>query len=50
VEDLARNVATELKADHRVAWFRVKVVNQESIHNHNAFAVLQSTAAYAPNS
>jgi GTP cyclohydrolase I len=41
VEDLARNVALQLKADSRVAWFRVKVVNQESIHNHNAFAVIE---------
>ncbi len=41
VEDLSRNVALALKADHRVAWFRVRVVNQESIHNHNAFAVIE---------
>jgi GTP cyclohydrolase FolE2 len=38
VEDLARNVAVALRDDPRVASFRVKVVNQESIHNHNAFA------------
>jgi GTP cyclohydrolase I len=38
VEDLARNVAAGLKADERVASFKVTVINQESIHNHNAFA------------
>jgi GTP cyclohydrolase IB len=38
VEDVVRNVAAELQADERVAWFRVHAVNHESIHNHNAFA------------
>lgn len=41
VEDMARNVAVKLQADSRVSWFQVDVVNQESIHNHNAFASLQ---------
>jgi GTP cyclohydrolase I len=41
VEDMARNVAVKLQADQRVSWFRVSAVNQESIHNHNAFAELQ---------
>jgi GTP cyclohydrolase IB len=41
VEDMARNVAIKLQADNRVSWFQVNVVNQESIHNHNAFASLQ---------
>ena len=38
VEDIARGVAQALKADERVASFRVRVTNFESIHNHNAFA------------
>ncbi len=41
VEDLVRNVAQRLKADDRIGWFRVRVVNQESIHNHNAFAQIE---------
>jgi GTP cyclohydrolase I len=41
VEDMARNVAVKLQADQRVSWFKVSAVNQESIHNHNAFAELQ---------
>jgi GTP cyclohydrolase I len=38
VEDLSRNVAKCLMEDKRIASFKVAVVNQESIHNHNAFA------------
>jgi len=41
VEDIVRNVAKRLKANHRVAWFSVHVVNQESIHNHSAFARIE---------
>lgn len=43
VEDMVRNVAALLKADARIAWFRVHAVNQESIHNHNAFARIEWT-------
>ena len=40
VEDVVRNAAALLKADPRVASFSVRAVNQESIHDHNAFAVV----------
>lgn len=40
VEDMARGVAERLQADERVAWFTVHVINDESIHNHDAFAEL----------
>jgi GTP cyclohydrolase I len=43
VEDVVRNVAMELKTDRRCAWFNVRAVNQESIHNHNAFAQIAWT-------
>lgn len=43
VEDLVRNVASHLQDDPRVAWFSVKAVNHESIHNHNAFASIAWT-------
>jgi GTP cyclohydrolase IB len=43
VEDMVRNVAVKLQADSRVAWFAVRAVNQESIHNHNAFATVEWT-------
>jgi GTP cyclohydrolase I len=38
VEDMVRNVAAQLQADSRVQWYCVHAVNQESIHNHGAFA------------
>lgn len=38
VEDMARQVALAMRDDHRVAQFRVRVVNDESIHNHAAYA------------
>lgn len=41
VEDMVRNVAVRLQTDPRVGWFRAQAVNQESIHNHNAFATVQ---------
>lgn len=42
VEDVVRNTAGFLKKDRRVAWFEVRAVNHESIHNHSAFAVVCS--------
>jgi GTP cyclohydrolase I len=41
VEDMVRNVGTRLKNDGRVHWFRVHAVNEESIHNHSAFAKIE---------
>jgi GTP cyclohydrolase IB len=41
VEDLVRNVALRLQKDDRVRWFRVHALNQESIHNHDAFAQIE---------
>lgn len=38
VEDVVREVAARLMQDARVAAFGVRVVNDESIHNHEAFA------------
>ena len=43
VEDMVRNVVVQLQADSRVAWCSVHAVNQESIHNHNAFATVEWT-------
>jgi GTP cyclohydrolase I len=40
VEDVVRNVASRLREDPRIAWFEVKAVNLESIHNHSAFAIV----------
>jgi len=38
VEDIARDAAVQLRGDHRVDAFAVRVANQESIHNHEAVA------------
>jgi GTP cyclohydrolase I len=41
VEDMVREVALSLQRESRVAWFHVRAVNQESIHNHSAFAQIE---------
>jgi len=41
VEDIVRNAALKLQADRRVQWFRVRALNHESIHNHDAFAEIR---------
>jgi GTP cyclohydrolase I len=41
VEDIVRNVVLRLQEDKRVVWFRVSAENYESIHNHNAFAMVE---------
>lgn len=44
VEDLVRNVAVRLRKDRRITWYRVEAENFESIHNHSAFAVVESAS------
>lgn len=42
VEDLVRNVAVFLREDERMDRWEVRVTNHESIHQHNAYAVVTS--------
>jgi len=42
VEDLARNIASKLKKDTNIRWFRVESESFESIHNHSAYALVES--------
>jgi GTP cyclohydrolase I len=42
VEDLARNVAAGLKQHPLVKWYRVEAENFESIHHHNAYAMIEA--------
>jgi GTP cyclohydrolase I len=42
VEDLARNIAAGLKAHASIRWYRVEAENFESIHHHNAYAMIES--------
>ena len=41
VEDLVRNVAVRAQKHADITWFRVEAENYESIHNHNAYAVVE---------
>ncbi len=41
VEDLVRNVAVRCDADANILWYRVEAENFESIHNHNAYALIE---------
>ena len=42
VEDVVRQAAVELKKRPEFAWFSVEAENFESIHNHSAYAYLES--------
>ena len=44
-EDMARAVAHKLRQDKRITWFQVESENMESIHNHNAYAMVVSAKA-----
>ena len=41
VEDLVRNVAAASDEHEAIRWFKVEAENFESIHNHNAYAVIE---------
>ena len=49
VEDMVRAAAGALGDDERMAWFSVEAVNDESIHNHAAFARIDSTQLQLPH-
>lgn len=48
VEDMVRNVVAVLRDDRRIAWCRVRAVNDESIHHHAAFAQATWPASSRP--
>ena len=43
VEDLVREMTLRLRAMEQVTWFRVHVVNFESIHEHDAYAEVEES-------
>ncbi len=45
VEDLVRDIAVELNADSRIAYYRLESENFESIHNHSAYALIENNKA-----
>ena len=50
VEDLVRNVATRANLEDAILWYRVEAENFESIHNHNAYALVEHTKPTNTNS
>jgi GTP cyclohydrolase I len=42
VEDLVRECALGLEANGSITWYRVEAENFESIHNHNAYALIEN--------
>jgi GTP cyclohydrolase I len=49
VEDMVRTAAGALGEDDRMACFSVEAVNDESIHNHAAFARIDSKQLQLPH-
>ncbi len=43
VEDLVRNVALATERYNAFSWYKVEAENFESIHNHNAYAMIERT-------
>ena len=41
VEDLVRNVAARCEKEPNIIWYRIEAENFESIHNHNAYAMIE---------
>ena len=41
VEDLVRNLAAQANAQPDIVWYRIEAENFESIHNHNAYAMIE---------
>lgn len=42
VEDVVRNVAQKLNNEKNITWYSVEVESYESIHNHDAYAMIES--------
>ncbi len=47
VEDVVRNVAMKLKDNENILWYSVEAENFESIHNHNAYAMIESHESFS---
>jgi GTP cyclohydrolase I len=43
VEDLVRNIAERANREESILWYKVEAENFESIHNHNAYALIETT-------
>lgn len=47
VEDVVRNVVIKLKENDKILWYHVEAENFESIHNHNAYAMIESNEGFS---
>ena len=47
VEDVVRNVVMKLKQNDKILWYHVEAENFESIHNHNAYAMIESRESFS---
>lgn len=47
VEDVVRNVVMRLKENENILWYSVEAENFESIHNHNAYAMIESHESFS---
>ena len=47
VEDLVRAIAARADQEKRITWYRVEAENFESIHNHNAYALVERSGGEA---
>jgi len=47
VEDLVRNIVLGLKNEKNIIWYSVEAENFESIHNHNAYAMIESQEEFS---
>lgn len=47
VEDVVRNVVLKLKQNDKILWYHVEAENFESIHNHNAYAMIESNESFS---
>ncbi len=45
VEDLVRNLAARSNEHDKIVWYRIEAENYESIHNHNAYAMIEKDNA-----
>ncbi|MBU2639129.1 MAG: GTP cyclohydrolase I FolE2 [Nanoarchaeota archaeon] len=41
VEDIVRDIVFQIKKDKNIIWYGVGVLNEESIHNHDAFGYIE---------
>ncbi len=44
VEDMVRDIAEKIERDDNITWYSIESENQESIHNHSAYAFIEKSS------